>query len=229
MSRSRARKEAKKATNVAVSNPHRKILKPKSINQENYIISMVENDVTICTGPAGSGKSSVAVGLACSWLLENKIEKIIITRPTVENGRGLGFLPGNKDEKIHPYLVPVLEEMEQYLGKMLLEKYRAIGTIEMCPLEYMRGRNFHHSFMILDEAQNATFEQIKMFLTRIGMYSTAVINGDADQSDLPISMRGGLEHVQKKLFGLQGVGTCELDASDIVRNPIIGRILERLK
>ena len=229
MSRSRARKEAKKATVGAITNPHRKILKPKSINQENYIISMVENDVTICTGPAGSGKSSVAVGLACSWLLENRIEKIIITRPTVENGRGLGFLPGDKDEKIHPYLVPVLEEMEQYLGKMALTKYRTAGIIEMCPLEYMRGRNFHHSFMILDEAQNATYEQIKMFLTRIGMYSTAVINGDADQSDLPISMRGGLEHVQKKLFGLQGVGTCELDASDIVRNAIIGRILERLK
>jgi phosphate starvation-inducible PhoH-like protein len=229
MSRSRARKEAKKANVTAVSNPHRKILKPKSINQENYIISMVENDVTICTGPAGSGKSSVAVGLACSWLLENKIEKIIITRPTVENGRGLGFLPGDKDEKIHPYLVPVLEEMEQYLGKMLLQKYRAIGTIEMCPLEYMRGRNFHHSFMILDEAQNATYEQIKMFLTRIGMYSTAVINGDADQSDLPVHMRGGLENVQQRLFGLQGVGTCQLDTSDIVRNPIIGRILERLK
>jgi phosphate starvation-inducible PhoH-like protein len=229
MSRSRARKEAKKATNVAVTNPHRKILKPKSINQENYIISMVENDVTICTGPAGSGKSSVAVGLACSWLLENKIEKIIITRPTVENGRGLGFLPGDKDEKIHPYLVPVLEEMEQYLGKQLLAKYRAANIIEMCPLEYMRGRNFHHSFMILDEAQNATYEQIKMFLTRIGMYSTAVINGDADQSDLPHSLRGGLENVQKRLFGLQGVGTCELDVTDIVRNPIIGRILERLK
>lgn len=229
MSRSRARKEAKKATVSAVINPNRKILKPKSINQENYIISMVENDVTICTGPAGSGKSSVAVGLACSWLLESKIEKIIITRPTVENGRGLEYLPGNKDEKIHPYLVPVLEEMEQYLGKMVLTKYRDAGIIEMCPLEYMRGRNFHNSFMILDEAQNATFEQIKMFLTRIGMHSTAVINGDADQSDLPMSMRGGLEHVQKKLFGLQGVGTCQLDASDIVRNPIIGRILERLK
>lgn len=229
MSRSRARKEAKKATINAVINPNRKILKPKSINQENYIISMVENDITICTGPAGSGKSSVAVGLACSWLLENKIEKIIITRPTVENGRGLGYLPGDKDEKIHPYLVPVLEEMEQYLGKMLLTKYRDAGIIEMCPLEYMRGRNFHHSFMILDEAQNATFEQIKMFLTRIGMHSTAVINGDADQSDLPIPVRGGLEHVQKRLFGLQGIGTCELDASDIVRNPIIGRILERLK
>lgn len=229
MSKYRERKEAQKARTTAVSNPHRKILQPKSINQENYIISMVENDVTVCTGPAGSGKSSVAVGLACGWLLENKIEKIIITRPTVENGRGLGYLPGNKDEKIHPYLVPVLEEMEQYLGKMVLSRYRDAGIIEMCPLEYMRGRNFHHSFMILDEAQNATFEQIKMFLTRIGMYSTAVINGDADQSDLPLSMRGGLEHVQKKLFGLQGIGTCQLDASDIVRNPIIGRILERLK
>jgi phosphate starvation-inducible PhoH-like protein len=229
MSRSRARKEARKATSSAVINPNRKILRPKSINQENYIISMVENDVTICTGPAGSGKSSVAVGLACSWLLENKIEKIIITRPTVENGRGLGFLPGNKDEKIHPYLVPILEEMEQYLGKMNLTKYREAGIIEMCPLEYMRGRNFHNCFMILDEAQNATFEQIKMFITRIGMYSRAVINGDADQSDLPHSIRGGLENVQQRLFGLQGIGTCQLEASDIVRNPIIGRILERLK
>jgi phosphate starvation-inducible PhoH-like protein len=229
MSRSRTRKEAEKARGVAVSNPHRKILQPKSINQENYIISMVQNDVTICKGPAGSGKSSVAVGLACGWLLENKVEKIIITRPTVENGRGLGYLPGNKDEKIHPYLVPVLEEMEQYLGKMLLTKYREAGIIEMCPLEYMRGRNFHYSFMILDEAQNATFEQIKMFLTRIGTYSRAVINGDADQSDLPHSMRGGLDTVSEKLFGLKGVGVCELDATDIVRNPIIGRILERLK
>lgn len=229
MSRSRARKEAKKATVSTIINPNRKILKPKSVNQENYIISMVENDVTVCTGPAGSGKSSVAVGLACGWLLENKIEKIIITRPTVENGRGLGYLPGNKDEKIHPYLVPILEEMEQYLGKMTLTKYREAGIIEMCPLEYMRGRNFHNSFMILDEAQNATYEQIKMFLTRIGMNSTAVIEGDPQQSDLPYNMRGAIMDIKEKLFGLQGVGVCELQATDIVRNPIIGRILERLE
>jgi len=229
MSKYRERKEAQKARTTAVSNPHRKILQPKSVNQENYIISMVENDVTVCTGPAGSGKSSVAVGLACSWLLENKIAKIIITRPTVENGRGLGYLPGDKDEKIHPYLVPILEEMEQYIGKMLLTKFREAGIIEMCPLEYMRGRNFHDCFMILDEAQNATYEQIKMFLTRIGMHSRAVINGDVDQSDLPQFLRGGLEDVSERLFGLQGVGVCELDATDIVRNPIIGRILERLK
>ena len=229
MSRSRVRKEAQKARSTAVTNPHRKILQPKSINQETYIISMVENDVTVCTGPAGSGKSSVAVGLACSWLLENKVDKIIITRPTVENGRGLGYLPGDKDEKIHPYLVPVLEEMEQYLGKMMLTKFREAGIIEMCPLEYMRGRNFHDSFMILDEAQNATYEQIKMFMTRIGIDSRAVINGDADQTDLPEKFRGGMVSIMNKVDGLQGVGVCQLEASDIVRNPIIGRILERLK
>jgi phosphate starvation-inducible PhoH-like protein len=225
----KARKTAQRATVNAVSNPHRKILQPKSINQENYIISMVENDVTICTGPAGSGKSSVAVGLACGWLLEGKISKIIITRPTVEAGRGLGFLPGSKDEKIQPYLVPIIEEMNAYLGRDMVKKFRDGEIIEMCPLEYMRGRNFHDAFMILDEAQNATFEQIKMFITRIGIDSRAVINGDADQSDLPFNMRGGLQNVSQKLFGLQGVGVCELQASDIVRNPIIGRILERLK
>ena len=225
----KARKTAQRATVSAVSNPHRKILQPKSINQENYIISMVENDVTICTGPAGSGKSSVAVGLACGWLLDGKISKIIITRPTVEAGRGLGFLPGSKDEKIQPYLVPIIEEMNAYLGRDMVKKFRDGEIIEMCPLEYMRGRNFHDSFMILDEAQNATFEQIKMFITRTGIHSRAVINGDADQSDLPMHMRGGLESVSQKLFGLQGVGVCELQASDIVRNPIIGRILERLK
>jgi phosphate starvation-inducible PhoH-like protein len=229
MSRSRNRKEAQKAKTTAVTNPHRKVLQPKSINQENYIISMVENDVTICTGPAGSGKSSVAVGLACSWLLDGKISKIIITRPTVEAGRGLGFLPGNKDEKIQPYLVPIIEEMNAYLGRDMVKKLRDGDIIEMCPLEYMRGRNFHDCFMILDEAQNATFEQIKMFITRIGIHSRAVINGDADQSDLPMSIRGGLESVSHKLENLDGVGICELEASDIVRNKIIGRILERLK
>ena len=229
MSTRKTRKTAQKATAEAVSNPNRKILKPKSINQENYIISMVENDITICTGPAGSGKSSVAVGLACSWLLENKIEKIIVTRPVVEAGRGLGYLPGTKDEKIQPYVMPVLEEMQQYLGRELVNKYIAAGIIELCPLEYMRGRNFHHSFMILDEAQNATFEQIKMFITRIGMHSRAIIEGDPLQSDLPFSMRGAMMDIKEKLFGLQGVGVCELQASDIVRNPIIGRVLERLE
>jgi|694.fasta_scaffold29182_16 phosphate starvation-inducible PhoH-like protein len=208
---------------------NRKTLQPKSENQRDYIVSMVENDITVCTGPAGSGKSSVAVGLACDWLLNNKVERIIIARPAIEAGRGLGFLPGNKDEKIEPYLMPVLEEINQYIGKNLADNYRGQGIIELCPLEYMRGRNFHHCFMILDEAQNATYEQIKMFLTRIGMHSRAVVNGDLDQSDLPYNMRDGLLNVMNRLEDLRGVGLCELDASDIVRNPIIGRLLERLK
>ena len=141
--------------------PSRKKLKPKTENQEEYIRSMVESSVTFCSGPAGSGKTAVAVGLACEYILQNKVEKIIITRPVVESGRGLGFLPGSLTDKIQPYLVPIVEEMKLYLGRETYNSMRSVNAIEICPLEYMRGRNFHNSFMILDEAQNATFEQIK--------------------------------------------------------------------
>ena len=127
---------------------------------------MAESDVTICSGPAGSGKTAVAVGLACQYLSDEKIEKIIITRPVVESGKGLGYLPGTLNEKIHPYLVPIIEEMNLYLTPTAVESLTSSNVIEVCPLEYMRGRNFHNSFMILDEAQNATLEQIKMFINR---------------------------------------------------------------
>ena len=205
-----------------------KRLSPKTENQAEYIRTMVENDVTICSGPAGSGKTAVAVGLACDHLLDNKVEKIIITRPVVESGKGLGFLPGTFSEKIHPYLVPVLEEMNKYFAPAALSKMQAENIIEVCPLEYMRGRNFHNSFMILDEAQNATFEQIKMFITRIGRESKAVINGDIDQSDLPSKMRGGLEKCMDSLENIKGVGISELDREDIIRNRLISKILEHL-
>jgi len=205
-----------------------KRLSPKTENQAEYIRTMVENDVTICSGPAGSGKTAVAVGLACDHLLDNKVEKIIITRPVVESGKGLGFLPGTFAEKIHPYLVPVLEEMNKYFAPAALSKMQAENIIEVCPLEYMRGRNFHNSFMILDEAQNATFEQIKMFITRIGRESKAVINGDIDQSDLPSKMRGGLEKCMDSLENIKGVGISELDREDIIRNRLISKILEHL-
>ena len=205
-----------------------KRLSPKTENQAEYIRTMVENDVTICSGPAGSGKTAVAVGLACDHLLDNKVEKIIITRPVVESGKGLGFLPGTFAEKIHPYLVPVLEEMNKYFAPAALSKMQAENIIEVCPLEYMRGRNFHNSFMILDEAQNATFEQIKMFVTRIGRESKAVINGDIDQSDLPSKMRGGLEKCMDSLENIKGVGISELDREDIIRNRLISKILEHL-
>ena len=200
----------------------------KTDNQADYIRCMVESDVAFCSGPAGSGKTAVAVGLGCEYFLDKKVTKIIITRPVVESGRGLGYLPGSLTDKIQPYLVPVIEEMKLYLGPETYHSGRAINEIEMCPLEYMRGRNFHDSFMILDEAQNATYEQIKMFLTRIGSNSKAIINGDIDQTDLNETCEGGLSSCMDRLEGVEGVSICRLTSEDIVRNGIISKILAKL-
>lgn len=208
--------------------PLRKVFKPKTQNQVEYIRAMSECDITFCVGPAGSGKTAVAVGLACEYLLTNKIEKIIITRPVVESGRGLGFLPGTLTEKILPYLIPTLEEMKLYLSTDTFNNYKNTNAIELCPLEYMRGRNFHNSFMILDEAQNATYEQIKMFITRIGTQSKAVINGDVTQTDLDEYSDGGLDDCMERLRGIEGVGMCKLSSEDIVRNKILAKIIARL-
>jgi phosphate starvation-inducible PhoH-like protein len=205
-----------------------KKIKPKSENQSTYIEAMTNSDVILCSGPAGSGKTAVAVGFACQYLMENKVEKIVIARPTIESGRGLGHLPGTYTAKIQPYLVPVLEEMNKYFSKEVLHGFRHNNTIELCPLEYMRGRNFHNSFMILDEAQNATMNQIKMFITRIGRHSKAVLNGDPAQCDLDQYMKGGFDTCMTKLEGLEGISVCRLEGSDIVRNDIIARILSRL-
>lgn len=205
-----------------------KSFKPKTSNQEDYVRAIVESDVVFCSGPAGTGKTAVAVGLACEHLLQNKVDKIVITRPVVEAGKGLGYLPGTYLAKIQPYLVPVLEEIKLYLPPPLYTDKHAENQVELCPLEYMRGRNFHNSFIILDEAQNATLDQIKMFITRLGRGSTAVINGDIQQTDLPTSQRGGLKHCMDKLDGLRGVSICALDETDIVRHGIIAKILDRL-
>jgi phosphate starvation-inducible PhoH-like protein len=217
----------KKASPQKQSPQRRKSLKAKTNNQQIYIDEMVDADVTFCSGPAGSGKTSVAVGLACEYLMEERVKKIIITRPVVESGRGLGHLPGTLVEKINPYLVPIIEEMNMYLTPSRVENMRENGTIELCPLEYMRGRNFHECFMILDEAQNATFEQIKMFITRIGRNSKAVINGDLRQSDLG-NTSGGLEKCMDTLELVEGVAVCELDYSDIIRSDVVARILKTL-
>lgn len=224
-----ARKKKRDHKRKGPIRPARKTLKPKTDNQADYIEAMSECDVTFCSGPAGTGKTAVAVGLACEYILANKIEKIVITRPVVESGRGLGHLPGTLTEKVLPYLIPIVEEMKLYLGLDTFNSMRATNTIEICPLEYMRGRNFHDTFMILDEGQNATFEQIKMFLTRIGMSSKAVINGDLDQTDLRGDAHGGLNQIITALDNLEGVAICELDHTDIVRNGIISKILKRLK
>jgi len=204
-------------------------LKPKTENQAKYIRAMVESDVTICIGPAGTGKTTITVGLACQYLLEGKVSKIIVTRPVVESGKGLGFLPGTFQDKIHPYLVPIFEEMNLYLSKDIVEKLLREKKIEVCPLEYMRGRNFHDAFIILDEAQNATYQQIKMLITRMGSRSKCVINGDIEQTDLSDNLSGALEECVDRLDNLKGVGIVELERCDIIRNKIISRILERLE
>lgn len=205
-------------------------LHPKTENQADYIRSIANNIVTMCHGPAGTGKTSVSVGLACEYLTEGKVQKIIITRPVVESSRkGLGYLPGSFKDKIHPYLIPVLEEMDLYLNRQQSKRFLDSNTIEIVPLEYMRGRNFHNAFMILDEAQNATFDQIKMFLTRVGRDSKAVINGDLHQSDLSGKDDCDFHEIIKRLDKLENVGIMELTVEDIIRNPIIGRILDRLR
>ena len=202
-------------------------LKPKTENQAKYIREMIDSDITICIGPAGTGKTTIAVGVACEQILEGKIDRIIVTRPVVESGKGLGFLPGTFQDKIHPYLVPIFEEMNMYLSTQVTERLIKEKHVEICPLEYMRGRNFHNSFIILDEAQNATYEQIKMLITRMGSQSKCVINGDIEQSDLPQNLKGGLEECLDRLDNLKGVGLVELERCDIIRNKIIAKVLVR--
>ncbi len=198
--------------------------------QASYINDILKNDITLCSGPAGTGKTAIAVGMACRYLnnTESTIDKIIITRPVVESGRGVGYLPGGVLEKIHPYMVPVLEELREYLGAATLEKYRNGGTIEICPLEFMRGRNFHNTFAILDEAQNCTIEQIKMFITRMGNGSKIVLNGDTDQVDLPHYSKDSFKRCMNIAQGLNNVAVRQLNYTDVVRSPIYKELLQRL-
>lgn len=206
---------------------------PKTENQDVYIQSMIKNSITFCSGPAGTGKSSVSVGVAVKLLLDPLygIDKIIITRPAIEArgaSQGLGYMPGTKEEKMRPYLMPIFDELHKYLGIEETKKMMEAGKIEICPLEFMRGRTFNNSFMILDEAQNCTYDQIKLFVTRLGMQSKAVINGDPTQSDLYESRQGGFTDIINRVNGIRDVAVCFLDQTDIVRNPLISRLLERI-
>lgn len=206
-----------------------KEFKPKTVNQSNYVRAIAESDVILCTGPAGTGKTAVAVGIAVEHLVNGKINKLVITRPVVEAGRGIGFLPGTANEKLHPYLLPILDELGVYLSVPEIRKYMDHNLIEVAPLEYMRGRTFGSAFALLDEAQNATFDQLKMFITRLGRGSKCIINGDLRQSDLERNGKIGLQTVIEKLTDLPNVAIVELTTEDIVRNPIIAGILARLE
>jgi len=207
--------------------PKQNHLEAKTENQKIYIRSIVENDVVFCTGPSGSGKSFIPAGLAAQKLLKDEIETVIVTRPLVCTGRDLGSLPGELNEKIKPYLQPMEENLKYFLGRDKFGYYYNQRRIRFEPLETMRGSTFHDSFMILDEAQNCTSEQIKMFITRMGNHSKVIINGDNKQTD--IYKNSGLDFCVERLSDVQGVGICKLEYHDIQRNGIIGAILYALE
>lgn len=232
---SKTKKQSKKtidATNSLtppVGAAYRNRLKPRSENQKDYIRSIAENTITFCQGVAGSGKTHIAIGMAIEYLLDNKVKKIVITRPVVESGEKIGYLPGTAEEKLHPYLLPILDEVSYFIPMSLYSSLKLNNKIEIVPLGLMRGRNFHDSFIVADECQNASYEQLKMLLTRTGMNSKMVLTGDVSQSDLHKSVRGGFGDIMGTLTSTDGIGISMLEMSDIVRNPIIATILSKLE
>jgi phosphate starvation-inducible PhoH-like protein len=215
--------------NIAQSGPcYRNRLRPRTDNQKDYIRTVSENHITFCQGVAGSGKTHIAIGMALEYLLEEKVKKIVITRPVVESGEKIGYLPGTAEEKLHPYLLPLLDEVNHFIAPAQYISLKTNHKVEIVPLGLMRGRNFHDCFIVADECQNASYDQLKMLLTRLGNNSKMVLTGDISQSDLHRHMQGGFHTMTKVLDGVDGIGVSYLDMKDIVRNPIIGKILGRL-
>ena len=200
-------------------------IKPKTIGQKEYVDSISQNTVTIGVGPAGTGKTYLAVAAAVAAFRERKINRIILTRPAVEAGERLGFLPGDLQSKVDPYLRPLYDALFDMLGAETYQKYLERGNIEVAPLAYMRGRTLDDSFIILDEAQNTSCEQMKMFLTRMGFGSKMVITGDATQIDLPADKLSGLKQAVRVLKNVEGIGICELTDQDVVCHVVVQRII----
>ncbi|MDW7676012.1 MAG: PhoH family protein [Bacillota bacterium] len=202
-----------------------KQIKAKTLGQKNYLEAMRKYDLVFGIGPAGTGKTYLAVVTAVTALKNKEISKIILSRPAVEAGEKLGFLPGDLQEKVNPYLRPLYDGLYDVLGTETAQKYMERNVIEVAPLAYMRGRTLEDSFIILDEAQNTSPEQMKMFLTRIGFGSKAVITGDITQVDLPRGSKSGLVEVQQVLRDVEGISFCYLSDQDVVRHPLVQRII----
>ena len=209
---------------ICISSKGRPI-KPKTIGQKKYIESVLKNTITIGVGPAGTGKTYLAVAAAVAAFREEKVSRIILTRPAVEAGEKLGFLPGDLQSKVDPYLRPLYDGLFDMLGADNFTKYQERGSIEVAPLAYMRGRTLDDSFIILDEAQNTTREQMKMFLTRLGFGSKIVITGDITQIDLPSDKVSGLKDAVRILDNVPDIAICRLTASDVVRHALVQRII----
>mgnify|MGYP001431861940 FL=1 len=208
-----------------IKTPKKSVI-PRSEKQKNYVRALKESDIVISAGPAGTGKTFLAVAVGLTMLLEKKIERIILSRPAVEAGERLGFLPGDMREKVDPYLRPLYDSLYDLLDFEKIQKKIEIGDIEIAPLAFMRGRTLKNSFAILDEAQNATDTQIKMFLTRIGENSKIVINGDPSQIDLPNKNLSGLNRSKKILGNLSEISIIDFDHSDVVRHPLVSKIVK---
>ena len=202
------------------------VIKPRTPNQAQYVKNIVANDITFGIGPAGSGKTYLAVAAAVDALERQEVRRILLTRPAVEAGEKLGFLPGDLSQKVDPYLRPLYDALFEMLGFERVEKLMERQVIEIAPLAYMRGRTLNDSFIILDESQNTTIEQMKMFLTRIGFNSKAVVTGDITQIDLTLNVKSGLKHAVEVLNGVEGLSFNFFEAKDIVRHPVVARIVK---
>ena len=217
-----------KEKEIKIKTPKKSIV-PRGKNQRNYIESINKKDINFGIGPAGTGKTYLAVASAVNSLLKEKVDRIILMRPAVEAGEKLGFLPGDLSQKVDPYLRPLYDALYEMLGIERTEKYLEKGVVEIAPLAYMRGRTLNNSFIIVDESQNTTKEQMKMILTRMGFGSYLLINGDLTQIDLPKNIESGLAHAVRVVNGTEDIGVINFDSKDVVRNPIVRKIIDAYK
>ena len=213
---------------IKIKTPKKSIV-PRGNNQRSYIKSINQNDINFGIGPAGTGKTYLAVASAVDALLKEKVDRIILMRPAVEAGEKLGFLPGDLSQKVDPYLRPLYDALYEMLGIERTEKYLEKGIVEIAPLAYMRGRTLNNSFIIVDESQNTTKEQMKMILTRMGFGSYLLINGDLTQIDLPKNVESGLAHAVRVVNGTEDIGIINFDSKDIVRHPLVRKIIDAYK
>lgn len=203
-----------------------KPIRPKNLSQYNYIQSVRKNDIVFGVGPAGTGKTYLAVAMAVAAMRKGEVKRIVLTRPAVEAGENLGFLPGDLKEKVDPYLRPLYDALYGIFGTEHTNRLMDRETIEVAPLAYMRGRTLDDAFVILDEAQNTTSQQMKMFLTRLGFGSKMIINGDISQIDLPSGAKSGLVHAERILKPVDGIGRIHFSAADVVRHPLVSKIIQ---